>query len=194
LTQKGLADQASILRLEGEKRGLVAEIKLAQQNLADLRGQTEAVELAVKDAELQRQKIWDQLVKTTNDVMVALAEIARADNRQVVLAEQAQKDKVLLQWAKVSPSDMPKEPPAGLSGEVTGIRGSDIEISVGADDGVHEGQRFAVTRPSTGHYICDIVVFKVPYPNRAVCRADKQTMRDQVQKGDYVQANISKRR
>ena len=69
-----------------------------------------------------------------------------------------------------------------------------VEISVGYDDGVRKGHKFSVTRPSTGKYIGDIEVIQVNYPNRAVCRPDKSMQRDQIQKGDYVQANLTKRR
>ena len=68
-----------------------------------------------------------------------------------------------------------------------------VEISVGADDGVRKDHRFTVTRPSTGKYIGEIVVTRVDYPNRAVCRPVKAMLNDQIQRGDHVKA-ISKDR
>ncbi len=98
-----------------------------------------------------------------------------------------------LEYAKIRPSDLYKDPPKDLFGLVTAVQQSDVEISLGSDDGIHVGHRFAVTRPSMGanHYIGDIVVSKVLYPNRAICRADKATMRDQIQKYDHVQASLA---
>ena len=67
-----------------------------------------------------------------------------------------------------------------------------VEISVGSDDGMRKGHKFVVTRPSNGKYIGIIEVIQVDDPSRAVCRPDKATQNDQIQKGDRVQAYIPK--
>ena len=54
---------------------------------------------------------------------------------------------------------------------------------------MRKGHRFVVTRPSTGKYIGIIQVIQVDYGNRAVCRPDKATQSDQIQKGDHVKAD-----
>ena len=90
---------------------------------------------------------------------------------------------------------MAKEAPAGLEGEVTAVPRADrVEISVGYDDGVRKGHKFMVIRPSTNNYVGDIEVIQVNYPNRAVCRPDKSTLRLPIQKGDHVKAISPKRR
>ena len=63
-----------------------------------------------------------------------------------------------------------------------------VEISVGTDDGVRKGHKFVVTRPSTGKYIGIIEVIHADSPNRSVCRPDKASANDQIQKGDHVKA------
>jgi hypothetical protein len=185
---------ANIKRLESDKRQLAAAVKLAEDNLENSRVETDALRKRVSAAETERQKVWDSLVKATNDVMTAAARIAQLEKQARDVVDQSNQAKLALQAAGVRPADALKDPPAGASGEVVALRGSDAEIFLGYDDGIREGHRFSVTRPSTGHYIGDIVIYKVPSPNRAVGRPDKPTMRDQIQTHDNVQAIVSKRR
>jgi hypothetical protein len=194
LNQTVRASAVTINGLEADKRQLAAAVKLAEQNLAGSRTETDALRQRVTYAETERQKIWDSLVKATNDVMTTGARIVQLEKQAREVVDQNNQAKIALQAAGIRPADVLKDPPAAASGEVVALRGSDAEISLGYDDGIREGHRFSVTRPSTGHYIGDIIIYKVPSPNRAVGRPDKPTMRDQIQTHDNVQAIVSKRR
>lgn len=180
--------------LQGANRKLAADYRLVQQNLSDLRDETEQLRGAIAKATSDRQSIWNQLVKATTDATNYLNEIAQLQSKLRPLAEEVQKDKTLLAYTGVRETDVEKNPPAGLTGEVTGVQQGEVEISLGYDDGIHTGQRFAVTRPSTGHYIGDVIVYQVPYPNRAVCRPDSNMMREQIQKYDHVRASLTPKR
>jgi hypothetical protein len=194
LTKDKLDAQSANMQLQGDLRKFAIDFKLVQQNLADIRSEAESLRDKNKVAVDERQKIFDDLVgKTTADTN-HLADINRLERTLGELAAKYQKLLALAQYAKIQESDMQKEPPAGSSGLVTGVRQSDVEISLGYDDGIRPGHRFALTRPSTGQYVGDIVVKQVPYPNRAVGSAVKETMRDQIQKYDHVQASLSKKR
>ena len=181
------------MQLQGDLRKFAADFKLVAQTLADIRSEAESLRDANKVAVDERQKIFDDdVAKTTADTN-HLAEINRLEKTLGDLARKYQTLFALAQNAKLQESDLQAEAPPGSSGIVTGVRQSDVEISLGYDDGIRPGHRFAVTRPNTGQYVGDIVVVEVKYPNRAVCRAVKETMRDHIEKYDHVQANLTKR-
>jgi hypothetical protein len=196
LTASQQTAEARYLQKEGENRNLSMTLKLNQENMDNLRNENEELRAASKVAVAQRQTFWDNLVKGTTDLNNALAEINLLQNRLRGLVEPYKTAVSELEYAKIRPSDLYKQPPAGLEGIVTSVQPSDVEISLGYDQGVRVGHRFAVTRPSMGanHYIGDIVVSSVPYPHRAVCRPDKSSMLQQIQKYDHVQASLTKSR
>jgi hypothetical protein len=194
--QDKLNAEAKASQLQSDMRVLVAASKAIEQNLADIRTEAEALRAQTVVAVDERQKVFDNLVKATTDVTTLNTEIARIQKQLRDLAAKFNEQTVLTQYAKITPADMQKDPPGDQYSHatVTGVRQSDVEISLGSDDGVRPGHRFSITRPSTGQYVGDVVVVQVPYPNRAIARAVKETMRDQIQKYDHVQASLSKKR
>jgi hypothetical protein len=178
--------------LKGELRKYDAALKLANQNLAAANLEREELRKTNRVLVAQIQAVFDKLVAATSDNANLGAEITAVQKRMSSLAELYQSAKTLLEYTKTRAADMAKDPPTGLSGTVTAVQQNYVEISVGYDDGVRKGHRFSVTRPNTGSYVGDIEVIKVDWPNRAVCQPLKATQRDQIQKGDYVQANLSK--
>jgi hypothetical protein len=191
LTKTNINVESEKNQAQDALRKFAADFKLVQQNLADLREEADSLRSQIKVAVDDRQKIYTNLVNTTTEKVNDDANITRLEQRLRDVVDKFQGIQQQLATAGIRPADMAKDPPADLSGIVTGVRQSDVEISVGYDDGVRAGNTFRVTRPSTNQYVGDILVKQVPYPNRAVGSAIKETMRDQIQKYDHVQANIS---
>jgi uncharacterized protein YhaN len=187
----GLAVQKD--QLQGALRKFIAGYKVVETNLNELRDEVEKLRSETMLATADRQKIWNDLVKTTTDLNTASAQIAEFQRKLRPLVDQLHLAQQLAAYAGMRESDMYKDPPTPLTGEVTGVQQGEVEISLGYDDGIHTGQRFAVTRPSTNHYIGDIIVYQVPYPNRAVCRPDASMMREQIQKYDNVTASLTRK-
>jgi hypothetical protein len=191
--EKKAALDSQVLALQGSIRNFDAAIKLAQQTLATIRGEDDLLRGQIKVAIDDRQKVYDTLVATNTDNTNRQAEINRLQKTLGEVAVNYQKLLALVQKAKISEADVQSEPPSGLTGLVTAVVPG-IEISLGSDDGIRAGHRFAVTSARSGQYVGDIVVTKVDFPNRAVARAVKETMREQIEKYDHVQANLAKRR
>jgi hypothetical protein len=189
---RGLVVQKN--QLQAALRKFAADFRLVETNLNELRDETEQLRGENAKAVAERQKIWNDLVVSTTDVAKLGAQIAQLQSRIGPLVKETQTNKALAAYAGVHEADMLKDPPAGLTGEVIAVRQGEVEISLGYDDGIHKGQRFAVTRPSTNHYIGDIIVYDVQYPNRAVCRTDPSMMREQIQKYDNVKASLTAKR
>jgi septal ring factor EnvC (AmiA/AmiB activator) len=198
LTKANIDAQTKNNQLQGDLRKFAADFKLVQQNLADLRDEADSLRSAIKVAVVERQKIFTNLVNTTTDNTNHQNDINRLEQRLRDVVDKFQTLQQQLAYASIRPADMVKDPPP-ISGMVTGFprgggQSSDVEISLGYDDGVRPGHRFSVTSSKTGQYVGDVQVVQVPNPNRAVARPVKETMREQIQKYDHVQANLSKRR
>ncbi len=138
----------------------------------------------------ERNTLQTNLLKATDDLQNALNEKLRLEKLGAQLAAQIVKLKELISVTHVTWNDLLKYAPTGLEGEVTAVPRPDVvEISVGADDGVRKGHKFVVTRRSAGgKFIGMIEVIQVDFGNRAVCRPDKATLSDQIQRGDHVKA------
>ncbi len=175
--------------VEADARKLAQVIEGASKHLAVLQIAIDGMRDNYKLTVDERNKLQKALVDTNDKLMNAVAEQVRLDKLGRELAAQIIKLKELMAYAKVTPNDMLKTPPEGTVGEVTAVPRPDVvEISLGADDGIRKGHKFVVTRPSTGKYIGMIEVIRADDGNRAVCRPDKASQSDQIQKGDRVTA------
>jgi hypothetical protein len=177
---------ADIAKLAATTKGLTDRINVLQTTIT---GMQDNIKVVVEE----RNKLQKDIIKTNDDLMNAVAERGRLEKLQRELAKQIIDMKIAMEGAKVRMDTLPKNGPVDLEGEVTAVVRDDVEISVGADDGVRKGFKFQVTRPSTQKYIGKIEVIRVDYPNRAVCRADKQSLLDQIQRGDHVKLDMKSR-
>ena len=181
-------------RLVAQDRERDAADKAVHQTLDALRVEADNLRKELQQAVDERQKVYDKLVASNDSATTLEADKQRIEKLLRDLAAVNTRTKNVLEYYKVSEAGMAKDPPPGVY-LVTAVPRLDIvEISVGSDDGIRKGHRFAVTRPATGKYLGDIEVIQVNSSYRAVCRVDKATQTAQIQKGDYVQANLSKRR
>jgi predicted nucleic acid-binding Zn-ribbon protein len=187
---------AEILAKDGELRLLRATVASVHSTLENLRVEADSIRKEIKIALDQRQELARKLERTNDDLVAAVNERQRLEKLGRELAAIITKLTTAMQYQKaVADGYMEKAPPEGSIGIVTAITGANtVEISLGYDDGIRKGHRFSVIRSTTGKYVCDVEVLKVDNPNRAVCRADKATQNDQIQKGDYVKASLSKTR
>ena len=187
------SDEAKIQIEEGKSRVLAQAIQEVHKRLSVLQTAIDGMQKDIKVTVDERNSTQKKLVETTDLLMNAVAEKQKLEKLQRELAFQINKLKIALQVNK-APEDILKTPPADLEGEVTAVPRPDfVEISVGADDGVRKGHKFVVTRPSTGKYIGKIEVIQADLGNRAVCRPDKASMSDQIQRGDHVKAETKSR-
>jgi hypothetical protein len=178
----------------GENRELAAAIKGIIQKESVMQAAIDTMRADIKVAVDDRDNIRKKLLDTTDDLNAAVVQRQKLEKLQRELVDQIEKLKRIAQYVHASEADLVKTPPDGLEGEVVSAPRPDVvEISVGADDGVRKGHKFVVTRPSTGKYIGLIEVIQADYPNRAVCRPDKSSLSDQIQKGDHVKAYIKPR-
>jgi hypothetical protein len=183
-----IAKENALQEKVGEIAKLTVTIQETTQRIAVLQTAIDSMGKDIKVAVDERNAKQKELVNTTDQLMNAVAERQRLEKLGRELAAQNLKLKELLEYNKTA-MDKSAVPPPGTRGMVTAVpRQDEVEISLGADDGIRKGHKFIVTRPSTGKYISMIDVVRVDDPNRAVCRPDKASQNDQIQKGDQVDA------
>jgi predicted Holliday junction resolvase-like endonuclease len=159
-------------------------VKVTASRLNVLQTTIDGMRQEIKVAVDTRNATQKNLIDTNDKLLNAVAERERLEKLNRTLAQQ-------LTDARLASSTPPAVPI--IQGEVTAVRGDDVEISVGADDGVRKGLTFVVTRPSVSKYIGKMQVIRVDYPNRAVCRPDRPSLNDQIQRGDHVETDAKSR-
>jgi len=70
---------------------------------------------------------------------------------------------------------------------VTVNNGDLVEVAIGSDDGVKEGQTMTVSR---GNQYLGTIVIRMVSPDLAIGKIDNATYRAKIRKGDTVTANI----
>jgi hypothetical protein len=166
-------------------------VKVTASRLNVLQTTIDGMRQEIKVAVDTRNATQKQLIDTNDKLLNSVAERERLEKLSRTLAQQLAELRQVAQSVKAPPTFMATVPP--IQGEVTAVKGDDVEISVGADDGVRKGYKFIVTRPSVNKYIGKIEVIRVDYPNRAVCRPDRASLSDQIQRGDRVDTDTKSR-
>ncbi len=194
LAQERKANDFKIVDLEKQVRDMVGAVKAVHLTLAELRVEADSMRKQIKDAELARNDSFTKLVAVTDQFHNAVTERLRLEKMNRGLSDEVVKLREALAYYKVSADGSYKDkvPPRLLEGEVTSASNpNNIEISIGADDGVLKGHKFEVVRLSNKSYVARIEVIDASFPNRAVCRPDASMQRSQIQKGDHVYANLT---
>jgi len=127
----------------------VAALDAAQQNLARLTKEVDGLRTEIRDAQEQRDKIFDRVVVLTDQIHQEQGEVKRLEERRIQLAEQLASADLVLDRHGLN-RDLPVDgiPPL-LRGKVLAInRDNMVEVSLGTDDGLRVGHTLEVFRGS----------------------------------------------
>jgi hypothetical protein len=112
------------------------------------------------------------------------------ESRYKVLAEDAAEMKRRLQGSAipVPPAAWNEPPPPETDGVVLAVGGTgQIEISIGADDGIRKGHRLEVVRGT--NYLGRIEVVQTQ-PDKAVAKILRDMQQGPIQRGDRVKSQL----
>lgn len=186
---------ASLIRLDQENERLVkseadmkTQLELAQNNAKNLQVEVAQLRTDIKTAESSRDASFDEVVALTDKLQQYKVEQERLNERAMQLAQQvARMTKVLAANDLDEFTPVDNVPPA-LVAKVTAVNDRDlVEISVGADDGIHEGNTLDVYRGDT--YLGRIII-KQTQPDRSVGEIIKGYRRGTIKKGDNVSTKL----
>ena len=177
--------------LQEERDGLyekdkkaVAALAAAQQNLDKLTKEVEGLRTEIRTVQTDRDKQFEQVVKTTDQVHQIKGELTRVKEREQQLAAQvAQAKKVLAANNLKLDSDTDKIAPV-VQGKVLAVNKNDlVEVSIGSDDGLKAGHKLEVFRGSS--YLGRLEVLSTS-EDKAVGKIMSDYKKGQIQRGDNV--------
>jgi hypothetical protein len=178
---------------EGERKAVDA-MKATQVTASASRAELEQVRKDRTDALKQKEDTFKKMVELTDQLHQTANELKALQARNVTLVQDLQKYKDLALNLNISDPDAYVQKNAADFGDakVTTISGGGlIEISVGADAGVHKGHRLEVYRVGAAGptYLGRVEVVET-VPNRAVCKIIPEYQKGIIQKGDNVAAKL----
>ena len=205
IAQEAVAKRQALAKLETEKdelqkqrdeltkqrdelmvkdKAAVAALDTAQQNLAKLTTEVEGLRGNIRDTQADRDKNFDLVVKSTDQIHQAQGELKRLQERQVQLAGQVAAANNVLSAHGLN-KDMPVDGiPPQVRGKVLAINQDNmIEISLGKDDGLRQGHTLEIFRGSK--YLGRVEVLHTD-TDRAVAKILAGFKKGAIQKGDDV--------
>ena len=106
---------------EGKSRVLALAIQETSKRLGVLQTAIDGMRNDIKVAVDERNRTQKNLVDTTDQLMNAVAERGRLEQLQRTLGAQIQELNKLVQYAKITPSELAKYAPYGLEGDVIAV-------------------------------------------------------------------------
>ena len=163
-------------------------LEIAQKNLTALRTETAGLREDIRDA---NKKVDEQLKKATeteDKLHVALGQLADLKKRNEQLANDFAKANALLaQVGKNYLDPLNNEPPV-LRGQILAIDKDDrVEISLGTDDGLREGNHLEVYRGNK--YLGRVQILEA-HPHQAIGVVLKDYKQEPIRKGDEVATKL----
>ncbi len=168
--------------LDKKQQEAIAAMAATQQNLDKLTTEVEGLRTNIRETQADRDKQFAQVVSLTDQMHQAMNATTRLKERNQQLAQDNAQLKHLafVKGISLDPSDTP--PP--LRGKVLAVNQQDmLEVSLGSDDGLHEGNTLEVYRGN--NYLGRMRVMKTD-SDRAVGKIIPDFKKGTIQKGDDV--------
>lgn len=184
--------EAKQAELEKTKREAEAAMNSTQTNATDYRKELESQRKTMQEAQKDRDVHFKEVVRLTDQLNQAANEKDLLKKRTDELAKDLAKADTLLRKFGLDKHKDYSDVPPKVDGRVEAVKGSGlVEISIGADQGLHKGHRLEVYRIGGGQntYVGRIEVVTTA-PDRAVCRIDTKFQNAQMMVGDRVASKI----
>jgi hypothetical protein len=168
--------------LQKANQEAIAAMTAGQGNLDKMTKEVEVLRKEIREAQAERDKSFDQVVKLTDQVHQVTNEITRLKEREGQLAQQLASARMVLSKRGISVGETDVPPP--LRGKVLAVSQNDLlELSLGADDGIRTGNTLEVFRGSS--YLGRVQVLTTQ-SDRAVAKILPDFKKGVIQKGDDV--------
>ncbi len=162
----------------------VAALATAQNALQKLTKEVEGLRKEIRLAQEERDKMFKQVVTTTDEIHRATLELKIVKEREQQVVAQLTKLKSIaekLNWTGI-------EQVSDLHGKILAINAEDlVEVSIGEKDGLKVGNTLEVFRGSK--YLGRVEVIRLD-TNRAVAKIIRELKQGPMQKGDDVASRL----
>ncbi|HEX3657391.1 MAG TPA: hypothetical protein VHV55_16495 [Pirellulales bacterium] len=188
LNKEKTAVDAQLAALKEESAKQLAALTTAQTSLDARLKQIDDLRNDVVTAHAKRDEKFNEYVALQDKYNVAEAELSKAKEMSARLAEQAAQSKVVLDLHGLSPHTPVGNMPPKVDGIVlaTGTNGL-VEISLGADDGLHPGNMLEVSRGA--NYLGRVEVLRTA-PDKSVAKVVPGYQKGKIARDDRVATRL----
>lgn len=191
LAQRNAGIQSELDQLKSERRDATAAVAATQQNNQRLADEVTTLRADIRTNEQARDQAFATTLKATEDLHQAKGELDNTVERNRQLTSQVANYTAIIDAGGLDKNTPPDAVVPTVDGLVSRVRQSAgaqlVEVTIGADDGLKQGNTVEVYRG--GRYLGRLDIVRTS-PDRAVGRVDRRFQQGQIQEGDRVATRL----
>ncbi len=192
--RRDVAEQKKSLGdVQERERKAVAAMTATQNSAASVTTERDQLRKDLADARKQREDAFKKAVELTDQLHQTANELTALKDRNITIVQDLRKykDLALMQGVGDVDAALQKTPPVVEAKVLTNPSDGLLEISLGADAGLHKGHRLEVFRTGSGGptYLGRVEVVEA-VPDRSVCKIIPEYQKGAIQKGDHVASKL----
>ena len=191
LASRNVEIQAELDRLNQDIREATAAVASTQANNDRLAAEATALRQQIRTAQQARDAAFRETLAATEQLHQVAGQYEIARERLEQLTQQVAGMRTAMQASGLDPNTDPAGVVPSVDGVVSQIRrvpgGQLVELTIGADDGLKEGNTVEVFRGS--RYLGRLDILETT-PDKSVGRVDRRFQQGQIQEGDRVATRL----
>jgi myosin heavy subunit len=191
LVDRNAGIQSELDQLKAERRDATAAVAATQINNQRLADEVTGLRQDIRTNETARDQAFATTLKATEDLHQTAGELKINQERNRQLASQVSGLTAIMDAGGLDPNTPPDAVVPTVDGLVSQVRQSAgaqlVEVTIGADDGLKQGNTVEVYRG--GRYLGRLEIVKTS-PDRAVGRVDRRFQQGQIMEGDRVATRL----
>ena len=191
LVDRNAAVQTELDQLKAERRDATAAVAATQANNQRLAEEVTGLRDDIRTNEQARDKAFATTLKATEDLHQTAGQLANTVERNRQLTDQVSGMTRVMDAKGIDPNTPPDAVVPTVDGLVSQVRQAAgaqlVEVTIGSDDGLKQGNTVEVYRG--GRYLGRVEIVKTS-PDRAVGRVDRRFQQGQIQEGDRVATRL----
>lgn len=191
LTERNAAVLAELEQLRAERRDATAAVAATQANNQRLAEEVTGLREDIRTNEQARDKSFATTLSATEELHQTKGKLDNTLERNRQLTQQVSGMTRVMDAKGIDPNTPPDAVVPTVDGMVSRVRQAAgaqlVEVTIGADDGIKQGNTVEVYRG--GRYLGRVEIVKTA-PDRAVGRVDRRFQQGQIQEGDRVATRL----
>jgi predicted nucleic acid-binding Zn-ribbon protein len=191
LVDRNSGIQTELDQLKAERRDATAAVAATQQNNQRLAQEVTGLRDDIRENQLARDRAFATTLTATEDLHQTKGQLDSALERSRQLTSQVADYTHIMQSSGVDPNTPPDAVTPTVNGLVSQVRQSAgaqlVEMTIGADDGLKQGNTVEVYRGD--RYLGRIEILRTS-PDRAVGRVDRRFQQGRIVEGDRVATRL----
>jgi chromosome segregation ATPase len=191
LAERNAVVQAELDQLKAERSEATAMVAATQANNQRLADEVTGLRTDIRTNEEARDKAFATTLKATEDLHQTAGQLRNTVERNRQLTEQVSGMTSVMDAKGIDPNTPPDAVTPtvdGLVSRVKQVAGAQlVEVTIGADDGLKQGNTVEVYRGA--RYLGRLDIVKTS-PDRAVGRVDRRFQQGSIQEGDRVATRL----